>query len=97
MCINACIEAGIWHQHRLHEAMGRVAFYLGKCHQDLIIVENFNNKKPIFKEDGTKIYLLIKEKYKEMLKKYGDKCKNYSMANQPYNFTYSKFLEANPI
>lgn len=81
MCINACIEAGIWHQHRLHEAMGRVAFYLGKCHQDLIIVENFNNKKPIFKEDGTKIYLLIKEKYKEMLKKYGDKCKNYSMAN----------------
>ncbi len=77
--------------------MGRISFYLNKCNQDLIIVENANKTKTLFTEEGMKIYCVIKDKFREMVEKYENKCKNYNMSNQPYNFTYSKFIELNPL
>ncbi|MFN9320502.1 MAG: hypothetical protein ACK58Q_07945 [Chitinophagales bacterium] len=97
LCLNACIKANVWHEHKLHEAMGRISFYLNKCNQDLIIVENANKTKTLFTEEGMKIYCVIKDKFREMVEKYENKCKNYNMSNQPYNFTYSKFIELNPL
>jgi hypothetical protein len=97
MCLANIIEANVWNGHKFHEAMGRISFYLNKCNQDLIIVENANKKETLFTEEGMKIYYAIKDKYKEMVEKYGNKCKYYNMSNQPYNFTYSKFIELNPI
>jgi amidophosphoribosyltransferase len=55
------------------------------------------NALKYFTENGLSIYKEIKNTWLEMSKKWFDEVKVYDLSNQPYNFTYSKFIELNPL
>ena len=100
-CIDACLENNVWEGKQRHEAMGRIAFYINKCYTDLLLVDspiNSENKaNEYFTENGLLIYKELKAKWKGMYKKWFEITKHFDMSNQPYNFTFSKFLELNPL
>jgi hypothetical protein len=101
ICLNACLENNVWKGKQKHEALGRIAFYINKCYTDLLLVDNPINSEEksteYFTEEGLLIYRELKAKWKEMYKKWFEITKQFDMSNQPYNFTYSKFLELNPL
>jgi len=103
ICLNACIDAEVFDAKRKHEALGRLYFYIRKCYQDLSLVEtaNIDNEliglKDIFTERGLEIYFEIKNKFDLIRVKWIEILKVFNMSNQPYNFTYFKFVELNPL
>ncbi|WAC42185.1 hypothetical protein [Pedobacter sp. SL55] len=101
ICLDACLTASVFENHKEHEALGRVAFYLGKCYHDLNLIENPRDKNNIatnlFTDEGLIIYNSIKEKFSLMIKKYGPIVKGFNLKDQPYNFNYSTFLKSNPL
>jgi hypothetical protein len=101
ICLDTCLENNVFQGKQEHEAIGRIAFYLNKCYTDLLLVDNpiqENEKaKDYFTPEGFTIYIELKNKWFEMYKKWFDITKHLDMSNQPYNFTYAKFLELNPL
>lgn len=101
ICLDSCLENNVWVGRQKHEATGRIAFYINKCYTDLLLIDNPINSKEkaaeYFTNDGLLIYSELKIKWKEMYKKWFEITKHFDMSNQPYNFTYSKFLELNPL
>ncbi len=101
ICLNACLENNVWKGKQKHEAQGRIAFYINKCYTDLLLVDNPINSeeksREYFTEEGLLIYRELKAKWIEMYKKWFEITKQFDMNNQPYNFTYSKFLKLNPL
>ncbi len=99
--LDACLNNDVFLGKQKHEALGRVCFYLGKCYRDLLLIDkpitNDEHSKSIFTNNGLILYNMIKDKWKEMYSKWGYLIKAFNMENQPYNFTYSKFIELNPI
>jgi hypothetical protein len=101
ICLDACLENNVWEGKQKHEAIGRIAFYINKCYRDTLLIDNPINSEEkaveYFTNDGLIIYRELKIKWKEMYKKWFGLTKHFDMSNQPYNFTYSKFLELNPL
>lgn len=98
LCLDACLDANIFVNEKKHEALARVCFYINKCYNDLILIENSEQKsKGIFTKDGLIIYNEIKEMFNKIVSKYKDQVGEFDMSNQPYNFTYTKFTELNPL
>lgn len=101
LCLDACLENNVWVGKQKHEAMGRIAFYINKCYSDLLLIDNPINSEEkaveCFTNDGLLIYRELKIKWKKMYKKWFGVTKHFDMSNQPYNFTYSLFLELNPL
>lgn len=103
ICLDACLDANTFKNEKKHEALGRMNFYLTKCYQDINLIEsttinsNSEGAKGLFTEDGLKIYFEIKNKFNSMINKWKNTVKTLDMSNQPYNFTYSKFIELNPF
>jgi len=90
------------YSRNLHEVEARLLFYIGKCYQDIDLIENneidnIESINDIFTLKGKEVYLEIKRKYKEVSQKWREKLTGLNMSNQPYNFTYSKFAELNPL
>jgi DNA gyrase inhibitor GyrI len=81
--------------------LGRISFYINKCYRDLLLIDNPINSEikssEYFTEMGLQIYSELKNKWKEMYRKWFEVTKHYDMSNQPYNFTYSNFAELNPL
>ena len=101
ICLSACLENNVFKGRQKHEALGRIAFYINKCYNDLLLIDN-----PISSEDRAKEYMTdagleifreLKNKWVEMYKKWAPEMDCFEMTNQPYNFTYSKFAEQNPL
>jgi hypothetical protein len=101
ICLDKCIDNGEFNNKQLHEAMGRISFYINKCYKDLLLIDSpiksFEKANHFFTNDGMIIYTELKNKWFEMYNKWFEKIKHFDMSNQPYNFTYSKFLELNPL
>lgn len=101
ICLDKCLENNVFERKQKHEAIGRIAFYINKCYRDLLLIDNpINasiNANEYFTKDGLLIYNELKNKWFEMYNKWFEITKHFNMSNQPYNFTYSKFLELNPI
>jgi hypothetical protein len=101
LCLDACLENNCFDYRQKHEAYGRIGFYLQKCNYDLSIfdkVVHHNEKiENVLINNGIEILNLIKIKYYEILKKHKPFVSNLKYNNQPYNFTYSKFSELNPL
>jgi hypothetical protein len=105
-CLDACLDAGVFKKAKKHEALGRMLFYIEKCYRDMSLIEQptedrnkttlFYTANSIFTTDGLIIYNEIKNTFKTMANKWGGLVKDFDMSNQPYNFTYSKFIELNP-
>lgn len=101
ICLVACLESDVWEGKQKHEALGRIAFYINKCYRDILLIDNpvssEQKSQEYFTDDGIVIYRELKAKWKETYKKWFEITKHFDMSNQPYNFTYSKFLELNPL
>ncbi len=106
ICLDACLEAGVFTKQKRHEALGRMSFYIKKCYQDISLIEDPLEKynktsklyasKELFTANGFIIYNEIKKTYRSMVKKWINIVGDFDMSNQPYNFTYAKFNEINP-
>lgn len=101
ICLDACLENNAWEGKQKHEAIGRIAFYINKCYRDTLLIDNPINSEEkateYFTNDGLLIYRELKAKWKEMYEKWFGLTEHFDMSNQPYNFTYSLFLELNPL
>ncbi len=101
ICLDAMLENNVFVDQKKHETIGRIAFYIIKCYTDLLLIDNPINSedksKEYFTEEGLLIYRELKTKWKEIYKKRFEVTSRFDMSNQPYNFTYSKFLELNPL
>jgi hypothetical protein len=101
ICLNACLHANAFENTKKHEALGRIKFYIGKCSSDLATIERSNilkiNYEELFTEEGLTLYNFIKETFILMRTKWWGVVRDFDMSNQPYNFTFSKFLELNPL
>ncbi len=58
---------------------------------------HYKQPDKIFTENGMIIYNEIKNMLNRMILKHKGEVKEFDMTNQPYNFTYSKFMELNPF
>ena len=101
ICLDAMLENNVFLGKQKHETIGRIAFYINKCYSDLLVIDNPINSEikssEYFTEKGLQIYNELKNKWKEMYKKWFEVTKHFDMSNQPYNFTYSNFVELNPL
>ncbi len=101
LCLDTCLENNVFVGRQKHETMGRIAFYINKCYTDLMLVDKPLNSeeksKEYFTDKGFLIYKELKNKWHNIYQKHYESVKYFNMSNQPYNFTYSKFIELNPI
>jgi len=101
LCLDNCITNNFFNKEQKHEAVGRIGFYLRKCRIDLLnflsIENEYKSIHNILTDEAIQIYETIKSKHIEIYNKYINSIKNYNYKNQPYNFTYSKFLQLNPL
>ncbi|MCL9804905.1 hypothetical protein NAT51_05200 [Flavobacterium amniphilum] len=101
LCLDSCLENNVFNTRQKHEALGRIAFYINKCCRDLLLFDNpihlDTKANQYFTEEGIIIYNELKNKWKEMHQKWFEKVKNFDLSNQPYNFTFSEFIELNPL
>ena len=102
ICLGACLDAKVFKHEKEHEALGRMYFYIGKCYQDLKLIENAKidssiGAQGIFTQKGLEIYSDIKNKFKFIADKWLPIVKHYNLDNQPYNFSYSYFVKLNPL
>jgi hypothetical protein len=101
ICLDKCLSSNVFNTRQRHEALGRMKFYIGKCNYDLMLFKDseshiFNEEKLLSKK-GWKHLIEIHDKQQEMFKKWKSSVENLELDNQPYNFTYSKFIELNPL
>ena len=99
MCLDACLENNCFNIKQIHEAKGRIGFYLQKCKSDLLnfekVINYHNGLQNVLSTEGIEIYQNIENKYFEILEKHKETIQ-FIYINQPYNFTYSEFLKLNP-
>ena len=100
LCLDACLGNNCFNIKQIHEAKGRIGFYLQKCKMDLMnfqkVVDYYNGINNILSCDGIEIFQNIANKYFEVLKKH-EEVTLFKYKNQPYNFTYSEFVKLNPL
>tara|TARA_B110001469_G_C9623431_1_gene310935 strand:+ start:235 stop:1446 length:1212 start_codon:yes stop_codon:yes gene_type:complete len=99
-CLDACIDNKVFDcKHKLHEAIGRLAFVVIKFKIDLKLLNQTDS-------DGNNLYLtdqgmlffnLYKSHFTQINEKWKEKIINLKLTNQPYNFSYQKFLKLNPL
>ena len=98
-CLENCLEKKILKNSQKLEAIARIGFYIGLCKSDLnkmeVIFSFFEGIENSLEETGINTYLSIKNKYEKIIEKWFRVTKHFIYTNQPYNFTYSKFLELN--
>ena len=107
LMINECLDKNIFTGLKKHELLGRLSFYLNKCYSDFSLIEIPSVKRnkvdklydsiSLFTKDGFILYDGMKKKYKKIHNKWHEGIDKFDLSNQPYNFTFSKFLELNPL
>ena len=100
LCLDACLENNCFNIKQIHEAKGRIGFYLQKCKSDLLnfekVINYYNGLESVLSSQGIEIFKNIANKYFEVLKKH-EEVTLFKYKNQPYNFTYSEFVKLNPL
>jgi hypothetical protein len=94
ICLDACLSADVFEKTKRHEALGRIRFYIDKCHQDLALIQD---PRKTFTDEGMIIYEQVRTTLGSTINKWGAQVKDFKLTNQPYNFTYSKFAELNTV
>jgi hypothetical protein len=102
ICLNACLENGVFTKLKRFEALGRMKFYLFKCYKDLLLIKKLNisfeeNESDIFTEKGHIIINNILKTWDIMNKKWGKEVDSLILNRQPYNFTNKIFYEENDL
>ena len=61
------------------------------------VIKHYDGIEKVLTKKGVSVFEVISDMYIESSKKYGYTFKEFSYRNQPYNFTYKKFIKLNPI
>lgn len=100
LCLDACLQNNCFDKRQIHEAKGRIGFYLLKCESDLLnfqkVINYYEKIENVLSIEGIEIFQNIENKYFEMLKKSKD-TPPFNFKNHPYNFTYSEFIKLNQL
>jgi hypothetical protein len=98
-CFDGCLESETFSDHKTHELFGRLTFTLVKFERDYELLSEIDaeGKNKYFKKEGLELLHQFKESYKKSISKWGRNIVLLNLNNQPYNFSYSKFLELNPL
>jgi len=101
LCLDNCISNNCFDKRQAHEAIGRIGFYLVKYNLDINtfnnVIKHYDGIEKVLTKKGVSVFEVISDMYIESSKKYGYTFKEFSYRNQPYNFTYKKFIKLNPI
>lgn len=99
-CLDTCLTNKAFFGKQKHEAIGRIAFYIDKFYNDLLLIDSpidsSEGALKYFTNNGLLLYTEIKMKWFYIYDKWHHVIKDFDMSNQPYNFTYSNFVELNP-
>lgn len=98
-CFNACLESGYFTGHKKHELNGRLTFALLKFARDLELLSEIDleGKNIYLTEEGLLLIYHFQKTYEKCIANWGVDIVSMNLENQPYNFSYSKFLELNPL
>ena len=98
-CFVKCLDNNIFSGSKRHELLGRIKYTLYKFLRDfeLLSINDEQGKNIFFTDEGLEILNWFKETFILVCNKYGDELDLVDISNQPYNFSYSKFLELNPL
>lgn len=100
-CLDSCIDNNCFNKRQTYEAKGRIGFYIKKCQLDLNdfdkIIKHYKGIENVLTKDGIVLCGEIKNRLVEIINKWHSTIINFKYRNQPYNFTYQKFIKLNPI
>lgn len=77
----------------LHEAIGRIGFYLEKFEFDLKLMNN----SLILTQKGLEFRKQLEDVYLQIHSRWYSEISNFDYSNQPYVFQYNLFNELNPV
>lgn len=101
MCLDRCIESNFFDKRQLHEAIGRIGFYLKKLRNDIEnfhkVVQFYNGIELCLTQKGIKIYENLMKESMTLDTKWSPKTKKFNYRNHPYNFTYQDFIKLNSL
>lgn len=101
MCLDNCLQEDCFNKKQVHEAVGRIGFYINKliidCKNFEIIEKHFNGIENVITQEGAEIYNILNAKFSEIIVKWYHITKSFNYENQPYNFTYQEFIKLNPM
>ncbi|NOQ73850.1 MAG: hypothetical protein GQ574_17720 [Crocinitomix sp.] len=95
--LNKALEMNSFRGQKLHESRGRICFYINKYRHDITFLKECIGLDALFTDKGRKLYDKIETDLTEINNNWYQKLNHLDLTNQPYNFTYSKFIELNPI
>lgn len=99
LCLDNCIKGNCFDARQIHEAQGRIGFYIKKLISDInnfeMVVNQYKGIEFILTEEGIEIYNMMKNKFSEIICKWHEKTKTFEFANQSYNFAYKEFNKLN--
>ncbi len=96
-CLGTCLESKVFSNFRKQqETEGRLVFTLVKFKHDLDLLREAP-LADILTEEGMKICNLMSETYEKAALKHQNSLQTIRVSKQPYNFTYSIFIEENAI
>jgi len=91
--LNLCYENNVFHGRQEHELVGRLAFILKRFSHDLRNLAH----RDLFTEKGLSLYNDFKDVFLDIFQKRQDFVGMFDTSNQPYTFSYAKFVELNPL
>lgn len=94
MCLNRCLELGIFRGRQEHELLGRLSYILRRFEIDLSFLGE--HPESIFTEDGLRLYRFCAQTFQHVHGRRHQELDHYDLHGQPYNFDYPKFTERNP-
>jgi len=101
MCLDKCIENDYFDKRQLHEASGRIGFYLRKLQLDLEnfykVIQFYQGIEFCLTKKGIDLFKSLMNKFGILESKWQSKTQEFNYNNQPYNFTYKEFVKLNPL
>lgn len=98
-CLDNSLSRNLFSKNQTYEAIARIGFYRNKYFSDIEKFErfcaHFYGIENVLQSEGVELYSLIKANFFEIDKKFGKLVNSFSFNNQPYNFTFKKFMEIN--
>jgi hypothetical protein len=92
-CSKLCDDNHVFKDRQYHEFLGRFAFRMRKFTLD---IKNFSSPG-IFKAKGNKLFEGIKSVHQLIYDANQATLQHFDVTNQQYEFSYDRFLQANPV
>ncbi|NRA95483.1 MAG: hypothetical protein HRU14_04670 [Planctomycetes bacterium] len=91
IALHACLEAGVFKGRKRHEAAGRLSFAMRRLQLDLPALRQAG----VMTEQGAAMVRSFGEVFDQVFARAGDLIAACDLSNQPYTFSYERFVERN--